>query len=540
MKAYLKYCKQVLSGKITAGELIKFSCKRFLDDLKRKDLVFREDKVERCIAFIGTLKHYKGKHAGESFKLEPWQQFIIANLFGFYWKKDNTRRFTSSYIEVARKNGKTAFAAALCLYALIADGEEGAEVLLAANSKEQAKIAFDMCSTFAKQLDPKERRLLPFRADIKFNSTNSILKVLAADDSKLDGFNGSFGLIDEYHAAKTSRVRDVIKSSMGMRENPHLCTITTAGFDKTSPCYQMRTVAIEVLNGIKKDDSQFIAIYSLDEGDDWQNKKNWIKCSPNLGITVFPKYMKEQIQQAKNNSSDEVGVKTKNLNIWCDTYECWIPEHYIIKQTQKINLEQFKDMTCFVGVDLSMTSDLTCTCFMVPTDGKFYFKLHYYLPESALTENINKELYKEWYRSGFLTITPGNVTDYDYITKDILEVSETIMIEKIFYDKWNATSWAIDCTQRGLPLEPFGQNLGNFNAPTKEMERLILSGEAYIDNNDINRYCFRNVSLKFDANGNCKPDKSDLKKKIDGVIAMLEALGGYMLQPRYTNEIITI
>jgi phage terminase large subunit-like protein len=124
-----------------------------------------------------------------------------------------------------------------------------------------------MCSKFVKGLDAKERYFKPFRADILFNMTCSKLKVLAADDSKLDGFNASFGLLDEYHAAKSSKVRDVIKSSMGMRVNPHLCTITTAGFDKAVPCYQLRTVAIEVLNGLKVDDGMFIAIYSLDTTD---------------------------------------------------------------------------------------------------------------------------------------------------------------------------------------------------------------------------------------------------------------------------------
>jgi hypothetical protein len=162
----------------------------------------------------------------------------------------------------------TALAAALSLYFLIADGEDGAEVLLAANSKEQAKICFGMCSNFAKGLDPKGKYLTTYRADILFDLTKSSLKVLAADDTKLDGFNASFGLLDEYHAAPTSKVKDVIKSSMAMRENPHLAVITTAGFSKENPCYQDRSVAIEVLNGLKKDDELFAAIFSMDSDDD--------------------------------------------------------------------------------------------------------------------------------------------------------------------------------------------------------------------------------------------------------------------------------
>jgi len=125
--------------------------------------------------------------------------------------------------------------------------------------------------------------------------TNSSLRVFAADDSKLDGFNASFGLVDEYHSAKNSKVRDVIKSSMGMRQNPHLCTITTAGFDKALPCYKLRSTAIEVLNSLKEDDSMFIAIYCLDVEDDWTDEKNWVKCAPNLDVTVTRKYIKEQV-----------------------------------------------------------------------------------------------------------------------------------------------------------------------------------------------------------------------------------------------------
>lgn len=540
MKPYYKYAEQVLNDEVIVGDSIKLACKRFKNDLQRDDLMFNENKANRAIQFISTLKHYTGKHAGKSFILEDWQQFIIANIVGFYWKDTGTRRFTSSYIEVSRKQGKTALAAALCLYYLIADGEDGAEVLLAANSKDQAKIAFDMCSKFCKGLDPKNKYLIAYRADITFNMTNSKLKVLAADDSKLDGFNASFGLLDEYHAAKNSKVRDVIKSSMGMRENPHLCTITTAGFDKILPCYQLRTVAIEVLNELKNDDAMFIAIYSLDEDDDWKDKNNWIKAAPNLGITVTDKYIKEQVQQAINNPSDEVGVKTKTLNIWCDSSNVWLPESYILNCSANIDINDFKDKACYIGVDLAATSDLTAVSYLIVDDDKYYFKTDYYLPESALKEKSDKELYKLWKRQGLLKITSGNVTDYDYITNDLMKYSEILNIQSIGYDKFNATQWAIDATTAGLPLEEYPQNLVNFNIPTRELERLILSNKAVIDSNEINRFCFRNIKLKSDYNGNVKPDKSGDKKKIDGVIAMLQALGMFLRNPIYNNEIFTI
>lgn len=540
MKGYYHYVEDVLNGKIVVGELIKLACQRFKDDLQREDIYFNESVVDKAINFIGTLKHFMGKSSGKHFKLENWQQFIIANIVGWYWKDGNTRRFTSSYIEVSRKNGKTALAAALCLYYLIADGEDGAEVDLAANSKEQAKIAFEFCSSFSKQLDPKGKYLKPYRDNVQFALNNSKLKVFAADDSKLDGFNASFGLIDEYHAAKNSKVRDVIKSSMGMRNNPHLCTITTAGFDKTLPCYKLRSTSIEILNKLKTDDSMFIAIYSLDDKDNWTDKDNWVKCTPNLNVTVTSKYIKEQVQSAINNPSEEVGVKTKTLNLWCDVADVWLPESYIVKASKDIHLENFRDCECYIGVDLSATSDLTAVSYLIEKDNIYYFKTDYYLPESALVDKPDRETYKLWKQQGLITITTGNVTDYDYITNDIVAASNILNIQKIGYDKWNATQWAIHATEIGLPLEEYPQTMGNFNRPTKELERLILSGNTVIDNNEITRWCFRNVELKSDYNGNVKPNKGIKSKKIDGVIAIIQALGMYLTVPHYSNEILTI
>lgn len=536
-KPYHDYADKVLGGGIVAGGRIKAACRRFKEDLRRDDLVFREDRADAAIGFISTLRHYTGRHSGKPFILEGWQAFIVANITGWYWKGTGLRRFTSSYIEMSRKQGKTALAAALCLYFLIADGEEGAEVLLAANSKDQAKIAFDMCGKFCRGLDPKGKYLAAYRADILFDATNSRLKVLAADDTKLDGFNASFGLIDEYHSAANSKVRDVIKSSMGMRENPHLCTITTAGFDKSLPCYQLRTVAMEILAGIKEDDTLFAAIYCLDEGDSWDDERNWPKCAPNIGVTVSRKFIADQVRQAKNNPGEEVGVKTKTLNIWCDTPTVWIPETYIMGCSGAVDLSSFRDSQCYVGVDLGSTSDLTAVSFLVVDGDLYHFKTNYYLPEAALEEKPDRELYRLWKRQGLLTVTPGNVTDYDYITSDILKCRETLIIQAICYDKYNATQWAIGCAEQGLPLEEYPQTLGNFNRPTKEMERLILSGKAVIDNNEITRNCFRNVVLKSDYCDNVKPVKSQERKKIDGVIAMIQALGGYLVAPHYSNSI---
>lgn len=536
-KKYIQYAEDVLSGKIVTGHYIKLAVERFFRLMYDGRYEFREDKVEQVCEFISIIHHYTGKHAGKPFVLEAWQEWIVASMYGFYLRGTNERLVQSAYIEMARKQGKSAFASALCLYHLIADGEMNAEVYMAANSKDQAKVSFNMASNFSKMLDPGKEFLDPYRDTIKYERTLSFLKVLAADSSKLDGPNASMYLIDEYHAAKNSGVKDVLQSSQGMRENPMAVIITTAGFDRLGVCYQYREMCTEVVSGLKEDDTLFIAIYCLDKEDDWKDEAVWVKSNPNLGVTVQTKYLKTQVRKAINTPSDEVGIKTKNLNIWCDAEKTWIKDDYILSASANVNLEEYNGLDCFIGVDLSSTSDLTSFSVMIPTTEKMVWKTFYFLPEAALTEKRFKELYGEWARQGALCITPGNVVDYDFILNKIMEIGQILNIVTIGYDSWNATQFVINCTEKGLPMEPYSQSIGNFNKPTKELERLLLSGVAVIDNNIITRHCFRNVVMARDKNGNTKPSKQYEEKKIDGVIAMIEALGVYLMCPRYDNVI---
>jgi phage terminase large subunit-like protein len=538
-KAYIQYPVDVISGNVIAGKHIKKACERFFSLMDDDRYMFLEEKVDKVIRLYHHLRHFKGRHSGKPFVLEPWQEWIIASIYGFYNKSDGSRLTQTVYIEVARKNGKTALAAGIGLNALINDDEDGAEVYFAANSKDQVKIsAWPLCSNFAKAFDPKEKYLKVYRDTINFDKTISWLKVLAADSTKLDGPNPSTFILDEYHAAKSNSLKAVLESGQGTRDNPLEIIITTAGFDKLGPCYELRTTATEILNGLKEDDSFFMAIYSLDEKDDWKDEANWIKSNPNMDVTVKSSYLRKEVRKAMNTPSDEVNVKTKNLNMWCDSSDVWIPDDYILACSRKVDLDDFttKD-DCFAGIDLSSTSDLTCVSFMIPKDGKFYFKTLYYLPEEALETKKNKEQYSEWVRLGFLKLTPGNVVDYDYILDDILSVDKRLYIVKVGYDSWNATQFVINATDKGLPMEPVSQSIGNFNRPTKEMERVILSGNVVIDNNPITHFCFRNVVMKLDHNGNTKPSKEYRDKKIDGVISMIEAMGVCLMTPQYSNSI---
>lgn len=536
------YSLSVLSGEKVACEYIRLAAKRYLSFFDEPDMEFRPEKVERVVTFISKLKHFTGAHAGKPFVLSDWQFWIVCNIFGFYWKESGLRVTKNVYLEVARKQGKSAFAAALCLYAMIGDNEPNAEIELVANSRKQAGISFDMCHNFCSSIDPKGKYFKRYRDKIKFDKTKSLLQVLSSDAGGNDGYNAHTFLCDEVHEYKDSKLYDVLKSSQGMRSQPLAIIITSAGFNLYGFCYNVRKTNIEILFGKKEDKTQFSAIYTLDEGDDWKDEKVWIKSNPNLGITVREQYLREQVQQATNNVSLEVGIKTKNFNVWCQSSSVWINNNYLLRYSRKLDHTDYNGNFCYMGIDLSAVSDLTAVSAMIPlVDGdKFYFKTWYFLPESALMENSNAEVYKDWKRKGLLEITSGNVVDYDYIVNKIMEINNELVVQKIAYDSWNATQFAINATSLGLPLEPFSQSLGSFNRPTKEFERLLKSGKIVIDDNEITRWCFGNVVLKTDYNENCKPIKTEAQQKIDGVISMLEALGIFLLEPHYSNTIMAI
>ena len=547
LKTYNKYAQDVVEGRIVACESIKLACKRYISWFDRDDIEFDYDDVDKKIGLVRKMKHSKGVHAHTNFELLPWQQFVFAGIFGWKWKDSGYRVTKKALLFVARKNGKTALAAALALCCAIADKENGAEVDIVANNAKQAEICYDQTKSYAESIDPKGKLFKRFRRDIKIPVTKSVIQVHSSDSMGLDGWNTSTAIIDEFHAAKDWRLYDVLISSMGMRTQPLMLIITTAGFlvGDTYPCYSMYSTCKQILNNIKEDDTMFSLLYELDEDDDWQDEKNWIKCSPSLGQTVRYEYMREQIQDAVNNTSLEVGVRTKNLNQFMQSSNVWISRDYIQKNMQEVNLEEYRDEIAFGGCDLSVVCDLTAHSVCIPPNpdrhvnpDKFIFKTWLYIPEEAIENSSNKEYYKEWIRRGWAIKTAGNVVDYEHILKDQLEVSRTISFVDYGYDQYNASSWAITAEQSGLPLCIYGQSIGHFNGPTKFFEMLVRSGKCIIDTNPAVDWCFGNVELMIDHNENTKPAKAngDKNAKIDPVISMLEALGCYLNSRYYSPE----
>ena len=547
---YKQYALDVQSGKITANRYIKQATKRYLDWFSRPDMEFRPLAVDRVVNFISKLKHFKGEHAGKPFQLLDFQRFIISNMFGFYWKDEegkpkNRRVVQYVWFEVGRKNGKTALAAAILLYMMIADGEQSADCFFLANSHKQSLLAYDYAHKFLGGLDPKNKLFHRFRDSIKFPMTNSQISCLAADFKRLDGSNPFCFLQDEFHEVSTEKIYANMCSGMQGRRNPMGIIITSAGFDMNGVAYTKRKEMIEILSGKVQDDSQLVFIYSLDPEDDYKDPKVWVKANPSLGQTLYPDKLQIEVNKASNSPTVEPFVKCKNFGFWglTDYEKTWLTHDEILNVTCDISLDQFDpdNTIVWLGADLASTCDLTCLSMMVVEDGIYYFKTWHFLPELSLQQNMNQELYQKASRRGDLIVTNGNVCDYSEVTKVILQIAERYTIGGVFYDSYNATQWAIDATAKGLPLVPFSQALWSFNRPTKEFERLVKMGNCRIDNNILTRFCFDNVELKFDHNENCKPVKKGMAKggaaKIDSTISMLSALGGFLLQPQFDTSI---
>lgn len=537
---YFQYANDILSGKIISNEYIKLACQRYLSWFDREDLYFDSEKVEKKINFVYKMKHWDGILAGHNFELLAWQHFVFCNLFGWYYRNTNKRVTRNAFIFISRKNGKTSLASSIALACMCKDDEIGCEVNLVANSKKQAQIAYEDCANYSKSLDPKQKYLRVYRDTIKFSKTNSKLQVLASDTMRLDGYRSHVFILDEFHAAKDWRLYNVMKTSQGAQLNPLAIVITTAGYLQAGyPCYDMREGCIQILKGEKVNDGQFSLIYELEDSDDWTDESTWIKANPSLDAALQRDTVRDYVTEAQMVPSEMFDTMTKQFNRFMSSKDTWITDNYIIGNMKNVDLTDFQNQTSYIGIDLAAVSDLASVSIMFPPDSsrnvfadKFVFKSFPYLPSECLVKSQNQELYRYWYNNKYLTLTDGNVTDFDEIFKDVQKLHNYTDLVGCYYDQWNSTQFVIQCTNAGLPMSPFSQTLGNFNRGTKELERLILQGKVVIDANPITRWCFANCELKIDMNENCKPVKSgdDKSRKIDVVISMIEALGGFLAE----------
>ena len=544
MKGYEKYVEDVRSGKIITCKYVRQAVDRFCEFRDREDIYFDKECVDTFISFVGSMRHWVGPAAGKLFELLPWQQFFFACILGLKYKDSGLRVIRETYLQLARKQGKSSIIAALALYHLIADGEAAPFVACLASTRDQARLIFEMCQNYAKSIDPKGEYIKYYRNYMKMPINNGEIKIFSSDAKRLDGLNVSLGIVDEFAVQPDNQLYSKIKTSMGFRSQPLMVLITTPQGDLNSPAYTVFQTSIEILAGVKTDDSFFPFIYTLDadEQDQWDNEDLWIKSNPSLGETVNMDFLRSECLAAKNDITKQVAFKTLNAGIWCQSSTVWIDQTTVAEcMKKKIDVHDFEGFPCVIGLDLGSVSDFTSMSALWVMEGKYYFKTWTFLPENTLATHQNKVLYERFIQEGTMLLTPGNCTDYDFICAKIGDISQVCPVDKIFSDNWNATSTMITLGNMGFQVVPFSQSVGHFNSPTKSMEQKIRDGLAVIDRSQCVLWQFGNVSMKVDWNGNTKPDKSNYQKKIDSCISMITALGGFEEQGAVTDfEIFTL
>lgn len=528
------YAEAVVSGKIVAGELIRLACERHLRDLKTckiRGLYFDHDAANHALEFFRFLRHSKGEWAGCTFQLEPWQQFIVGSIFG--WKRaDGTRRFRTAYVEVPRKNGKSTLAAGVGLYLFVADGEYGAEVYSAATKRDQAKIVWDEAANMVRRSPALATRIRVFsgKANMHIPETRSKFEPLGADADTLDGLNVHAAIVDELHAHKTRAVWDVLETATGARRQPLEFAITTAGTDQNSICYELHEYAVDILKHIIQDDTFFVYIATIDEGDDWKDPRVWAKANPNLGVSVKIDDLVRKCEKAKKLPAAQNAFLRLHLNVWTQQVNRWIDLQLWDEQAGIVDEENLRGRVCYGGLDLSSVSDIAAWVMVFPDekDPELVDVLcRFWVPEAKLHDDQNRyrDQYRVWARAGFLKTTPGDAVDYGFIKAQILRDAQTYRLVDLNIDRlFQAHQLAIELQEEGLTVVGMGQGFASMAAPMKEFERRLLARKIRHGGNPVLRWMADNVAVKQDPAGNLKPDKASSQGKIDGIVALVMAL----------------
>jgi len=474
--------------------------------------------------FAEFLKHGKGVHAGEPFILLPWQKEIITALYGTY-TKEGLRRYRNGLILIPRKNGKTTLCAGLCLYELLF-GDANGEVYACANSRDQARIIFGIATDMVSSSPALSKTIKVYKNALYNPKNRSTFRVLSRDANTALGLNASFVIFDELLAAPDDALYNSMVTSMGARKQPLMLSISTAGFSKASFLYQLVEHGERVNHGIIKDDTFYAKIYGLKEGQDWTKEETWKACNPSLGHTISVEFFRTEYNRAKEFTRFENAFKVLYLNAWIDLAKSWISDGQWMECGGEIKLDDFKGDSCYAGLDLSSTTDLTSLSLCFYKNDKYNIFTFPFCPSDniLMRSRRDKVPYEQWSKEGHLYTTPGNATDYDFVIKKIQELGTMFDIKGICIDRWNSSFLSTKLMESGFNVIAFGQGFASMASPVRALERLVLSKDLVHDNHPVLRWCLSNVLLKVDASGNAKCDKAKSRDRIDSVISMLMAL----------------
>ncbi|MCE7982532.1 MAG: terminase large subunit [Caldilinea sp. CFX5] len=526
-----QYVVDVLQERVPACRWVRLACERHQRDLEeghKRGLRFDERAAEKAVGFFRFLRHSKGEWAGQPLTLEPWQQFLIGVIFG--WKRaDGLRRFRTAYVEVPRKNGKSTVASGVGLFLFDADGEPGAEVYTAATKRDQARITHSEATRMVKASPFLRKRIRVFKDNLHVEGTASKFEPLGRDADSMDGLNIHGAVVDELHAHKNRDVWDVLETATGARRQPLMLGITTAGFNRSSLCWELHEYTQKILNRVSEDDSFFGIIFTIDEEDDWRNPKVWAKANPNFGISVKPDDLERKVRKAQEMPSALNSFLRLHLNVWTQAETKWLDPEAWRACAGSVDENGLRGRRCYGGLDLSRTTDITALVWVFPPEieGEPYQVLcRFWVPERAMRERSRKDgvNYESWVRQGLIEATPGEVIDYSYVYAQVDEDAQRFDVVEVAFDRWGAAQVYQTLEEQGLTMVQMGQGFASMSAPMKELEKLILARQLSHNANPVLTWMADNLVAREDPAGNIKPDKQASTERIDGMVALIMGL----------------
>ena len=507
--------------------------------------VFDEAKASRPIAFIEKFcRHSKGEWAGKPVALELFQKAFIQALFGFVDAQTGLRRYREAFFLVGRKNGKSTLLAGLALYMLIADGEGGAEVYSTATKYAQARLLFDECHNMIKQSPALSKHIRKRKSDLYYLPTMSKLQPLSRNSDSLDGLNASFVIMDELHGVKDRNLYEVMRQSQSARREPLLVMITTAGTVRECIFDDMYNHACEVADGIISDETFLPVLYELDKRDEWTDPDAWAKANPSLGAIKKLDDLQIKVQRAKQNPVELSGVLCKEFNIRETVKTAWL-SFDAINNTDTFDLEAFRGAYCIGGVDLSITTDLTCASllFMRRGEDTKYIRQMYWLPADRLQERVRQDKipYDKWFERGLLRLCSGNSINYADVTAWFVETVQQYELFPawVYYDSYSARYFVEEMQMQGFTMIRCIQGAKTLSLPMQMLGADLQAHKVNYNNNPILKWCLTNTGIQTDRNGNIVPVKNQSpRQRIDGTAALLDCyVGLYEHYNEYTGAI---
>jgi phage terminase large subunit-like protein len=479
----------------------------------------------RAIEAINNLCHTKGPFAGQPFNLRPWQLDIVRKIFRT--GPAGRRHYRQVLLMLPRKNGKTELCAALAIYFLLFDQEMGGEVYSAAADKDQAALVFNVAAQMIRQ-DPILDRvcdIVDSQKRIVHPKSGSFYRAISAEAYSKHGFNASVVIYDELHAAPDRELWDVLTTSQGARAQPLTIAISTAGYDRHSILWELYAHGTKVLDDPTIDPTFLPIIYEAPTGADWTSPRVWKQANPALGDFRSLEEMRIACQRAQEIPAQENAFRRLYLNQWTEQAARWISmPAWDACGGALPSLERRK---CYVGMDLSSTKDLTALAAVFPREDGFDVLTQCFIPAENIRERATRDRvpFDLWVKQGHITATPGNVVDYEAVRATLADWSRRFDVREVAFDPWNATDLVTRLQdQDGLTCVPMRQGFVSLSAPTKSLEKAILSKSLRHDGAPVLRWCVSNVSVETDPAGNLKPSKSKSTERIDAVVALIMAI----------------